>query len=84
MRTMLPRTCAQCQQLFEITLGDANRGRGIYCSSTCQGIAHRGQGNPSYIHGHAPRQYESQEYRAWRNLKQRGLYLGCFEEYLAG
>ena len=84
MRTMLQRTCAQCEETFEITLGDANRGRGIYCSSACQGLAHRGSGNPSYIHGHAPRERETVKYRLWRNLRQRGAYTGSFEEYLAG
>lgn len=84
MRSMVPRTCTYCSKSFMETISNVNRGRGIYCSSTCQGLAHRGSGNPSYIHGHAPRQYESQEYRVWRNLKQRGLYLGSFEEYLAG
>ena len=82
MRTMFQRTCAHCEQPFEITLGDANRGRGIYCSSTCQGLAHRGSGNPSYVHGHSTRESESQEYRVWRNARQSGRTQEGFVEFL--
>lgn len=66
------KKCTICQRDFLIKNSDIRRGRGRFCSRKCAGISHRGEGNPSYKHGHSRRhEGQSKEYRTWSGMIQR-------------